>query len=240
MPGGEASAWVFSRLWVPHPGFFAFLGLLFPDGKLSSPRWRPFAWSVAAASVVGSVAAACSPGRIDSPGFIRNPLGIGGIPNLSSFVEAAIFALTLVAAGSLLARLRRSRGVERQQVKWFASAATVLAFGATISWVVSDVVGSWWLRWEVGFVAAMIGLTGLPVALGIAILRYRLHDIDLIVTATLVYGILTALRAGVFEVMVVTLQHAPLVPKNRRHLRTAGQLLRGPRASVGGDLMPVT
>ncbi len=111
----------------------------------------------------------------------------------------------------MLVRLRRARGVERQQVKWFAYAATVLAVGAILSWVVSDALDVGWLHWEVGFVATMVGLAGLPVALGIAILRYRLHGIDLIINLTLVYGLLTAVLAGIFEIMVVTLQHALLV-----------------------------
>jgi hypothetical protein len=209
-PAAKASAWIVSWLWVVHSGLFAFLGLLFPDGRLPSSRWRPFAWLVAAAVVAGSVATAYSPGTIDTLAPIRNPAGIEGVPNLSSAVEAVVFALTLVSAGSLIWRLRRSRGVERQQIKWFAYAAAVLAFGAFVSWVVSDAVGVWWLRWEVGFVATMVGLAGLPVALGVAILRYRLHDIDLIINVTLVYGILTAVLAGIFEVMVVTLQHTLL------------------------------
>ena len=122
-----------------------------------------------------------------------------------------MFALTLASAASLLVRLRGARGVERQQIKWFAYAAAVLAGGSTVLHVVSEALGSWWLHWEVGFVATMIGLAGLPVALGIAILRYRLHDIDLIINRTLVYGILTAVLAGVFEVTVVALQHVMLV-----------------------------
>jgi hypothetical protein len=142
---------------------------------------------------------------------IRNPMGIEGAPKFSNSVEIVVFALTFGAAGSLLVRLRRARGVERQQIKWFAYAAFVLAVGAVVSWVVSDAVGVRWLHWDVGFVATMVGLAGLPVALGIAILRYRLHDIDLIINRTLVYGMLTAVMAGIFEVMVVTLQHALLV-----------------------------
>jgi hypothetical protein len=211
LPGGDALAWVVSWLWVVHSGLFAFLGLLFPDGRLPTPRWRPFAWLVSAAIVGGSVAAAYSPGTIDSLAPIRNPLGIEGAPNLSDSVEVVVFALTLGAASSLLIRLRRARGVERQQVKWFAYAATVLAVGAILSWVVSDALDVGWLHWEVGFVATMVGLAGLPVALGIAILRYRLHGIDLIINLTLVYGLLTAVLAGIFEVNVVALQHALLV-----------------------------
>ena len=83
--------------------------------------------------------------------------------------------------------------------------------GAFVLWVVSDVVGVWWLRWDVGFVAPLVGLAGLPIALGIAIMRYRLHDIDIIINRTLVYGTLTAVMAGIFEVSVVTLQHVLLV-----------------------------
>jgi hypothetical protein len=141
LPGGELFAWVVSWLWVVHSGLFAFLGLLFPDGRLPSARWRPFAWLVAAAVVVGSAAAAYLPGTIDTLVPIRNFLGIEGAPNLSSSVEAVISALTLASVGSLVARLRGSRGVERQQIKWFAYAAAVLALGAFVSWVVSDFCG---------------------------------------------------------------------------------------------------
>jgi hypothetical protein len=112
---------------VVHVGLFAFLGLLFPDGRLPMPRWRPFAWLVVAAVVVGSIATALSPGPIGGLGALSNPLGIEGAPNLSDSVEVVVFAITLAAAASLLVRLRRSRGVERQQIKWFAYAAAVLA-----------------------------------------------------------------------------------------------------------------
>jgi hypothetical protein len=133
------------------------------------------------------------------------------LPNLSVSVEILVFALTLGAAASLFVRLRQSSGLERQQVKWFAYATAVLAGGSTALHVVSDALGAWWLHWEVGFVATMVGLAGLPVALGVAVLRYRLHDIDLIINLALVYGILTAVLAGVFEVTVVALQHVLLV-----------------------------
>ena len=221
LPGGEAFAWVVCWLWVVHSGLFAFLGLLFPDGRLPTPRWRPFAWLVGAAVVGGSVAAAYSPGPIDSLAPIRNPLGIEGAPNLSAAVEVVIFALTLGAAGSLVVRLRRARGVERQQIKWFAYAAVVLAVGAAVSWVLSDAVGARWLHRDVGFVATMVGLAGLPVALGIAIFKYRLHDIDLIINRTLVYGTLTAVMAGIFEVNVVALQDVLLVLTHEEDSRLA-------------------
>ena len=210
-PSGEAAAWVASWLWVAHVGLFTFLGLLFPDGKLPSPRWRPFAWLVGATVLAGSVATAVSPGPVEGLGFHRNPLGIEALPDLSVSVEILAFALMLGAAASLFARLRRSSGLERQQVRWFAYATVVLAGGFTVLHVVSDALGSWWLHWEVGFVATMVGLLGLPVALGVAVLRYRLHDVDLIINLALVYGILTAVLAGIFELGVVSIQHAVLV-----------------------------
>ena len=211
LQGGDAAAWVVSWLWVVHSGLFAFLGLLFPDDRLPTPRWRPFAWLVGTAVALGSVAAACSPGPIDSLAPIRNPLGVEGAPNLISPVETVVFALALGAALSLLVRLRRAGGVQRQQIKWFAYAASVLASGAILSWVVSDAVGAGWLHWDVGFVATMVGLVGLPVALGVAVFRYRLYEIDIIIDRTIVYGALTAVMAGIFEIGVVSLQEVLLV-----------------------------
>jgi hypothetical protein len=149
---------------------------------------------------------AYSPGPIDSLAPIRNPLGIEGVPNLVAPVEAVVFALTLGAALSLLVRLRRASGVERQQIKWFAYAAFVLASGAVLAWVISDAVGAGWLRWDIGFAATLVGLAGLPVAMGIAILRYHLYDIDLLINRTLVYGSLTAMLVALYLGTIVVLE----------------------------------
>jgi hypothetical protein len=211
LPGGEAAAWIVTWLWVVHSGLFAFLGLLFPDGRLPTTRWRYFAWTVVMVMVFGTVTAAFSPGTIDSLSTIENPLGIEGAPALHDPVELVVFVLTFVAAASVLVRLHRANGVERQQIKWFAYSASVLAVGALISWVISDALDAWWLRWEIGFVVTVAGLAGLPVALGVAVLKYRLHDIDIIINRTLVYGALMAVLAGVFELTLVTLQHVLLV-----------------------------
>ncbi len=212
LPGGEEMAWIASWLWVVHIGLFVFLALLFPDGRAPTPRWRPFGWLVAATVVVGAVAAAYSPGLIRGLGSLRNPLGIEGVPNLFGAVEVLVFILALAASVSLVVRLRSARGVERQQIKWFSYAAAVAAVGAFVYYVISDALDVWWLHGEqVGFAAMMIGVVGLPVALGVAVLRYRLHDIDLIISLTLFYGLLTAMLAGLFELNVVALQHLALV-----------------------------
>jgi hypothetical protein len=212
LPGGEEMAWIASWLWVVHIGLFVFLALLFPDGRPPTPRWRPFGWLVATAVIVGAVGAAYSPGPIRGLGSLHNPLGIEGVPNLFGAVEVLVFILALAASVSLVVRLRSARGVERQQIKWFSYAAAVAAVGAFVYYVVSNALNVWWLHGEqVGFAAMMIGVVGLPVALGVAVLRYRLHNIDLIISLTLFYGLLTAMLAGLFELNVVALQHLALV-----------------------------
>jgi hypothetical protein len=211
LPGGEMMAWTASWLWVAHAGLFAFLALLFPDGRLPTSRWRPFGWILGAAVVAGLVGVAYSPGPIRGLEALPNPLGIDGAPNLRDPVEVVVLALAGVAAVSLAVRLRRAKGVERQQIKLFVYAASLAAVGAMVYYVLSDALNSWWLRWEVGFVVFMIGLVGLPLSLAVAILRYRLHDINLIINLTLVFGLLTAVLAGIFELNVVALQHLVLV-----------------------------
>jgi hypothetical protein len=179
--------------------------LLFPDGKLASGRWRPFAWFAAAAVVAGTLAAAFSPGPIRGIEPIDNPLGIEGAPNLVVVLEALIFGLGLGAAASMFARLRRASGVERQQLKWFAYAVAVLVGGTILTNVVSNAMGVGWLR-EVGYLPTIVGLVGWPVAVGIAISRYRLYDIDILINRTLVYGSLTAALALVYFADIVLFQ----------------------------------
>jgi hypothetical protein len=197
LPGGEALGWLASWLWSLHVGLFVFLALLFPDGQLTSKRWRPFAWLTATVVVLGIVAAAFSPGPIRGLEPINNPLGIEGAPDVVVGVQVLIFGLGIGAAASVFARLRRTRGVERQQLKWFAYAVAMLVGSTTLTNVVSVTMGMEWLRW-VGYVPTIVGLVGWPVAVGIAILRYRLYNIDLLINRTLVYVTLTVILAVVY------------------------------------------
>ena len=112
-------------------------------------------------------------------------------------METILYALALVAMSSLVVRLRRSKGVERQQVKWFAYAVVVLAISAILAYVVAETMGILWLGW-ISSVLVIVGVVGLPVAVGIAVLRYRLYNIDLIINRTLVYGSLTALLVSFY------------------------------------------
>jgi hypothetical protein len=205
LPGGEALAWVSSWLWVSHLGLFVFLALLFPDGRPPSPRWRPFAWLVGVVVVVGTVAVALWPETAAGFDLVNHPLGIEVATNTINPVETVMYTLGLVAASSLLVRLRHSKGVERQQVKWFAYAVTMLATSAILAYVVSESMGVVWLGW-ISSVLVMVSVVGLPVAVGIAVLKYRLYNIDLLINRTLVYGALTVVLVLVYFGSVVLFQ----------------------------------
>jgi PAS domain S-box-containing protein len=205
LPGGEVVAWISSWLWVSHIGLFVFLALLFPDGRLPSSRWRPFGWLVGVVVVTGMVAVALWPETAAGFDLVNHPLGIEVATDTVNPVETILYALGLIAAASLLVRLRRSIGVKRQQVKWFAYAVAVLATSAILAYVVSESVKVVWLEW-VSFMLVIASVVGLPVAVGIAILRYRLYNIDLLLNRTLVYGALTAVLAAVYFGIIVLFQ----------------------------------
>jgi PAS domain S-box-containing protein len=205
LPGGEVLAWISSWLWVSHIGLFVFLALLFPDGRLPSSRWRPFGWLVGVVVVTGTASVALWPETAAGFDLVNHPLGIEVATDTVNPVETILYALGLVAAASLLVRLRRSVGVKRQQVKWFAYAVAVLATSAILAYVVSESVGVVWLEW-VSSMLVIASVVGLPVAVGIAILRYRLYNIDLLLNRTLVYGALTAVLAAVYFGSIVMTQ----------------------------------
>ena len=147
MPGGGALAWLSSWVWVVHFGPFIFLALLFPDGRLPSPRWRPFAALVALAVAEGTVAVALWPGTAARFDSVTSPLGIEVAANVINPVETIMYILALTAAASLLVRLIRSKGIEHQQVKWFAFAVGMLAISTTLAYVVSEAMDVLWLGW---------------------------------------------------------------------------------------------
>jgi hypothetical protein len=201
-------------LWVPTVGLVAiYLPLLFPDGRLLSRRWL----SVAVLGGIGTSGFVISGALVDTipvnevPGRgIANPIGIEGLGKLEdlpifSAVEGLFLLAALGAVASVVVRFRRSRGVERQQMKWFAYVIVVLIGGSVLTGGLSDLTGVGWLG-KVSFVLSMMGLMFLPIAVGIAILRYRLYEIDLIINRTLVYGPLTATLALMYFGGVATAQ----------------------------------
>ncbi len=205
LPGGETLAWISSWVWVLHLGLFVFLALLFPDGRPPSSRWRPLMWGIGVVLVAGTISVALWPETARGFDPINHPLGTEVATDVINPVETIVYALGLIAAASLLARLRGSKGVERQQVKWFTYAVAVLATSATLAYVVFESMGVVWLGW-ISSVLVIAGVVGLPAAVGIAILRYRLYNIDLIINRTLVYGSLTAVLAVLYFGSIVVLQ----------------------------------
>jgi hypothetical protein len=195
LPGGEAAAWLTSWLWVPINGSVMLMVLLFPDGRLPSTGWRWFAWLSVLLMLVGALLSAISPGPIIALGPIHNPLAlVESLPNVYKIVERVVNALMLVAVISLFIRLRRAGELERQQIKWFVYATALAIGGAVLTFPVSEAIGSVSLKW-ISFVPLVAGVIAIPISMGMAIMRYRLYDIDRIINRTLVYGSLTAMLA---------------------------------------------
>jgi hypothetical protein len=187
LPGAEVMAWLGSWTWAPPLGvLLTFLFLLFPDGRLPSRRWRPVAWLAAAATAGITMAFAFGQRTLEGHPGIPNPFGVPG----ATALEAAFLLLppvSLAAAVSLLLRFRRATGEARQQLKWFAAGAGVAALSVLAS-VLLGIAGAD----AIANAVVLGGIACLPVATGVAILRYRLYDIDRLLNRTLVYGLLTA------------------------------------------------
>jgi len=198
LPAGEALAWLASWVWLLSIGCIVLSLLLFPNGRLPSSGWRWLAWLSVLLTIAGAVWVALSPGAIGNLGSIGNPLGIEGLPHGYKPVQTIMFALLFVAAVSTLGlRLRRSRGIEHQQIKWPAFTAVVAAGSSVLEYTISEAIGLRWLEWA-GFLVGMAAVVGFPISIGIAMVRYRLYDIDVIINRTLVYGALTATLALVY------------------------------------------
>jgi hypothetical protein len=211
LPGGGVAAWIVCWLWVPINALLAFVALLFPDGKLPSPRWRAFGWLNGIMAVAGSFAAAFLPGPGPWIAALDNPFGVEGLKDVKNLVDGSLEALSygvfaLAGVVSLFFRYRRAGEVERQQIKWFAYAGAVLLTGAVLLYAGPDSLEGVWIR-QVGFGLWVIGFVGVPVAIGLAILKYRLYDIDIIINRTLVYGALTVVLAGIFQAIDATLHY---------------------------------
>jgi len=203
LPGEMYIAWFSAELlWLP--GLLlgsALLVLLFPNGRLLSRSWRAVVWLAVGGSAITALLFATSPGRI-SPYRISNPFGIEG--NLRSILEllgrlgaAILLVCCVLAVISVFVRLQSAEGEERQQIKWFAYAAAVLLstffLGLPLAGVIAAIGWGW--AEPIPFV---IGVLAIPAAVGVAMLRYRLYDIDVVINRTLVYGSLTLMLALVY------------------------------------------
>ncbi len=195
LPGVVLADWLSSWSWVLAIGLMViWVPLLFPDGHLPGPRWRPVAWVGAATIVADCVASAVATGPAYN-GMLPNPVGLAGPIGdaLAAFNGSASLALIailgILSLASVVVRFRRSRAVERQQLKWFLCAVLFL---------VAAIVVAFSTQIEAAWYALILGVALLPVATGVAVLRYRLYDIDRIISRSLSYAAVTAVLALVF------------------------------------------
>jgi signal transduction histidine kinase len=201
-------------LWVPAVGLLGiYLPLLFPDGRFPSPRWWFLALFAGVVIVCFGVALLLTPGPLDGLPQARNPIGVKALArfeNVGIFVVAMIPACILAAAASLISRFRRSGREVRQQIKWLALAASFvgLAYAFTIAGTLlfaSETTTGGnstpaWLAMLQNVV--LMSYAAVPLAVGVAVLRHRLFDVDVVINRALVYGALTAIVVGVYVALV--------------------------------------
>ena len=219
LPAPDIVAALNEGTWVPGIGLMGtFLILLYPDGHLPSPHWRPVAWVSAITIVLLGFAVDLSPGSMEESPVptMENPIAWEAaepVVNAVTFVFFPMLPLCIVAcAVALVRRFRRSRGVERLQLKWLAAAGAVVAFiylVAISSVVLSDLGllppgrASWFIFLST---TSTLSFALLPASIGIAVLRYGLYEIDVVINRALVYAGLTALLAGVYLGSVLLFQ----------------------------------
>ena len=206
VPGAVAISWLIQ--WSFNPVFalgLGFIPLLFPDGRLPSRRWRPVAVLFAAAGVLLALPGLLRPGPLP-PTPYDNPTGVPALApyldGVASIGSLAIFVCVPLALAAAVVRFRRGTAIERQQLKWLAAAAGTSGIGLLLLTALQlpD-------EWATGAFAVVIGAFGLiPVAIGVAIMRYRLYEIDRIISRTLGYGIVTVILGATFAGLVLGLQ----------------------------------
>ena len=215
VPFALAVGWLASWVWVPFAGLSTtFLPLLFPDGRLLSSRWRPVAWLAGVAIAVTSIGLSLLPGPINNAPYLDNPLGVPSSTAPAVQVVASLgFVLLAIAlvlsAASLVVRFRQSSGVARQQLKWFAAAAVfaglTLAGPGTLFNFIEGFGDSMRPTVKAFQILTIIALLMIPIAVGIAVLRYRLYEIDRLISRTIGWAIVTGLLVAAFVVLILGL-----------------------------------
>lgn len=200
LAGGAVGEWLISWSWIGDLAVWAVIFVLFPDGRLLDRRWRLVVWTavVGCALAVPGLALSQESGSEFNSG--TNPLAISALPaDLLFSVGMALITVALLAAiASLVVRFRRAASVERQQLKWFA-------YAAGLAGVVLPVAVFFYDESVLVQIAIAVAISALPIAAGVAILRHRLYDIDVVINRTLVYGVLSLLLAGAYAATTLVL-----------------------------------
>jgi hypothetical protein len=205
LPGSVYAGWVQLWIWVPFVTLIAVcLVLLFPDGRPPSPRWRPVGWLAGGLAVIAVAGLAFSPGsdRPNLPG-LSNPFGVApaAVPFGAAVAGlAGLVGCVVLAVWSLVARGRRGTATERQQIKWLAWSGCLVAVALVPAVALSLTPGT---AARVASGALFAAVLAMPAAVGVAVLKYRLYDIDRIISRTLAYAIVTGLLAGVYAGLVL-------------------------------------
>ena len=196
----DVAAWIGEWIWVPSVGLASIAVQLFPTGRLVSSRWRPALWLTEIGIAIAISGMLFAPPEVGA-GATRNPFEIQGLAPLfeaAVYLGLALLLLSLIlGAGSVIVRMKGSRGDERQQFKWLVFGAALLPVGNVVAGlplpsIVQDL--------------GACGAAAFPVATGIAILKHRLYDLDVVINRTLVYGVITAILALTYLGIVVVLQ----------------------------------
>ena len=205
LPAGEYAGWLQLWIWVPFVALITvYLPLLFPDGRLPGPRWRPVSWAAAGCGVIAATGLAITPGVVVNLRALRNPFGVhpAAVSDTAAIAVglAGLLGCVVLAVWSLLVRARRGTSVERQQIKWLACAGCLVAATLVPSTILSLSTGT---AARIAEGALMIAIVTVPVAVAVAVLRYRLYEIDRIISRTLAYVVVTGLMAGVYAGLVL-------------------------------------
>jgi hypothetical protein len=205
LPAAQALARYYPATGAAALALLSLVLLLTPTGSLPSARWRWWAFVTAATPVALVLVVAVVPGRLDPQLLVTNSpfsdRALGGVLLVATRVALVVTALAVaVAAGSLVVRFRRAHGVERQQLRWVALAAALMVLAVPVVLAPVALEGPILVDW-----APAVWVVVLPVAVGAAVLRYRLYDLDRIISRTLAYGLLTLLLGGGYAVVVLGL-----------------------------------
>jgi hypothetical protein len=205
LPAAEYAGWVQLWIWVPLIALITvYLFLLFPDGHLPSPRWRPVGWLGGAFAIIAVAGLAFVPGpdRPNLPG-LRNPLGMtpAAVPfDAAVAALAGLLGCAVLAAWSLVVRSRRGTAVQRHQIKWLACSGCLVALALVPAVALSLTPGT---PARIAAGAAFAASLAVPAAVAVAVLKYRLYDIDRVISRTLGYAIVTGLLVGVYAGLVL-------------------------------------
>jgi len=220
LPGGAIGEWIILWSWIVDFAGWALVFLLFPDGRLLSRRWRPWLGVLAMGVLLALPGQALDAGLGSEFTSGSNPVAVEGLPTQLLLTAGLTLMLATLVTGvvCLVVRFRRGGTVERQQLKWMALAASLLVvtgLAALFLWYDSILVR----------VAVALALNALPIGAGIAIFKYRLYDIDVVINRTLVYGALTAMLAATYLAVVLVLQLALNPLTEESGLAVAGSTL---------------